>query len=202
LAQKIQWERLQKIDFFKAPNRARVKAILDSTQKLFEEAKTFSLKDKPEPPHQLSLKTLRGRTWVTRTSPHIDRIACAWLIQRFIDSKARFKFVTEPYKPRGKNELRFDMTEGEFTHFGDWCSFETFLHRLQLDDPALQEMGEIIHDIDLKDHKFHRPEAVGLAELIRGLCIQYPNDQKRINAGLVTFESLFLAIQQKRGGRK
>jgi hypothetical protein len=141
----------------------------------------------PPPVH---INSLKGRVWVTRTSPHIDRLASAWLIRRFIDSKAKFKFVKEPYKPAQK-ELRFDMAEGEFTHFGDWCSFETFLHRIQLKDPALKNIAEIIHDIDLKDRKFARLEAAGIDHLVRGLCKIYSDDHKRVEASLSLFDALY-----------
>jgi hypothetical protein len=86
-------------------------------------------------------------------------MACGWLIRRFIDPKARFSFVpAKGYRPK-EGELRFDMFEGEFTHEGDNCSFETILARFGIEDPALQAIAEIIHDIDLKDAKFRREEA-------------------------------------------
>ncbi len=192
-AHKVQWERLERIDFFKAPNHERAKSAVDTVQKLLQRAKALSEKDHPTPPSPADRKTLKGRTWVTRLSPHIDRIACAWLIRRFIDPRARFKFVKELYSSR-KGEIRFDMAEGEFTHFGDWCSLETFIHRLQLKDPALLEIAEIVHDIDLKDKKFGRLEASGLSTLIRGLCRLHAADQKRLEAGMAIFDALYAAV--------
>ena len=193
-ALKMQWEHAKKIDFFNAPNRAQARKSVETTQNLFEETKTLSNQNKTANPPIVSPKTLRGRLWVTRTSPHIDRLACAWLIRRFIDSKARFKFVKEPYRSK-RHEICFDMAEGEFTHFGDWCSFETFLHRLNLEDAALREMSEIIHDIDLKDKKFGRLEASGLAQIVRGLCRVHSDDRKRIAAGLALFDALYLSLR-------
>src|SRR3712207_9391022 len=106
---------------------------------------------------------LKGRVWVTQRGVHVDRIASAWLIRRFIDPDARFKFVpAKGYGPE-PGELRFDMYEGEFTHEGDRCTFEVLLARAGLDDPALAAIGEIVHDIDLKDAKFGRPEEIGRA---------------------------------------
>ena len=114
-------------------------------------------------------EALRGRVWVTRRGVYVDRIASAWLIRRFIDPDARFKFVpAKGYEP-APGELRFDMYEGEFTHEGDRCTFEVLLSRAGLDDPALAAIGEIVHDIDLKDAKFGRPEATGIAHLIEGV---------------------------------
>lgn len=196
---KMDWERLQKVDFFKSPNRAKSEALMNTIQKLFQNAKALSRQASPEPPSQVDSKTLKGKIWVTRTSPHIDRIACAWLIRRFIDSKAKFKFVTEPYKRKGTSEWRFDMAEGEFTHFGDWCSFETFLHRLGLRDPALMEMAEIIHDIDLKDKKFGRLEASGLSQIIRGLCRTHDKDRARVEAGMLVLDSLYASLGADKG---
>ncbi len=97
------------------------------------------------------LKDLKNRIWVTRKSVHIDRIGCAWLIKRFIEKEAKFRFViASEYKP-GPREHRFDMFEAEFTHEGDKCCFEVFIEKLNLRDAALREIAEIIHDIDLKD---------------------------------------------------
>src|SRR5690349_16330899 len=102
-----------------------------------------------------------GRTWVTREGIKVDRIASAWLIRRFIDPKARFKFVpARGYKPE-PGELRFDMFGGEYTHEGERCSFETLLARFGLKEAALRHIGEIVHDVDCKDEKFGRAEADG-----------------------------------------
>jgi hypothetical protein len=113
---------------------------------------------------------LVGKTWVTRSGVHVDRIACAWLIRRFIDADARFKFVSaKDYDPT-PDEIRFDMFKAEFTHVGDMCSFEVLLERIGLSDPALHAIGEIVHDIDLKDGKFGREQAPGIAHVIAGIC--------------------------------
>jgi hypothetical protein len=108
---------------------------------------------------------LEGRTWVTRQGVQIDRIASAWLIKRFIDRDAKLKFVpARGYKPQ-RGELRFDMFDAEYTHEGDRCTFEVLLQRCGLRDPALSAIAEIVHDIDLKDSKYGREEASGIARL-------------------------------------
>jgi hypothetical protein len=198
-SQKMDWERLLKVDFFKNSNRAKSEILMTTIQKIFQEAKTLSLQASPKPPSLVDVKTLKGKVWVTRTSLHIDRLACAWLIRHFIDPKARFKFVAEPYNPKS-SELRFDMAEGEFTHFGDWCSFETFLHRLSMKEPVLREMAEIIHDIDLKDRKFGRLEASGVSQMVKGLCKLHSHDSKRLEAGIAFFDALHASLDQ--GGKK
>lgn len=186
-------ERIGKIDFFGAASRPAAEDALKEAQDLLVRARAVSVSRPPRPPSAVSVKDLRGKVWVTRASPHVDRLASAWLIRRFIDAKARFKFVKAPYGGR-RNELRFDMPEGEFTHFGDWCSFETLMRRLRLDDEALAEFAEIIHDIDLKDGKYARPEAPGIALAVRGLCRSHAKDQARLAAGLTFFDGLYAAI--------
>src|SRR5262249_24979752 len=133
---------------------------------------------------------LQGRVWVTRHGVHVDRIACAWLIRRFINPGARFKFVP----PRGyvpePGELRFDMFAAEFTHEGDRCSFEVLLDRGGIEEPGLREIGEIVHDIDLKDGKFAREEAASLKMLITGICADTHDDEERLQRGARLFDDL------------
>ena len=113
----------------------------------------------------------RGRTWVTRTGVHVDRIACAWLIRRFIDPEAKLKFVpAKGYAPQG-GELRFDMYDAEFTHVGDRCTFEVLLERMSLDEAALRAIADIVHDIDLRDEKYGREETAGVRSRITGVCV-------------------------------
>src|SRR5439155_2978771 len=105
-------------------------------------------------------------TWVTRSGVHVDRMASAWLIRRFIDPAARFKFVPAKGYDVREGEVRFDMFEGEFTHEGDRCTFETLMARFALQDPALVPIAEIVHEIDCKDEKFRRAETPGIASVI------------------------------------
>lgn len=138
---------------------------------------------------------LRGRTWVTRKGIQVDRMASAWLIRRFIDPSARFKFVpVNAYRPE-PGELRFDMFEGEFTHEGDRCTFEVLVERLGLDDPALREVAEIVHDVDLKDEKFGRLERVGVERLILGLTSAHAKDEDRLVRGGALFDDLYQAFR-------
>jgi hypothetical protein len=129
---------------------------------------------------------------------HIDRIACAWLIRRFIDSEAIFKFVrAKGYEPAAK-ELRFDMFDAEFTHEGDRCSFEVLLAHSGLQEPALQGIAEIVHDIDLKDEKFSRDEAPGVKTLINGICMDTHTDEERLARGAAIFDNLFAVFRKQR----
>jgi len=140
---------------------------------------------------------LKGKTWVTRKGVHVDRIASAWLIRRFIDPDARLKFVPpRGYKPLS-GELRFDMFEAEFTHEGDRCTFEVLLTRAGLRDAALRAIAEIVHDIDLKDAKFRRDETAGIATLITGLAMETADDDARIARGTEIFDSLYAYFRKK-----
>jgi hypothetical protein len=138
--------------------------------------------------------TPRGRTWVTRDDVFVDRIASAWLIRRFIDPEATFKFVAaRGYQPRG-DEVRFDMFQAEYTHEGDRCTFETLLARFALDHPGLHALAEIVHDIDCKDEKYDRPEAAGVASILRGLVSAHAADSDRVVQGSAIFDALFAQL--------
>ena len=141
---------------------------------------------------------LKGHVWVTRKGIHVDRIACSWLIRRFIDPNAVIRFVPgKGYEPK-PGELRFDMFEGEITHEGDRCSFEVLLTRAGLTEPALLTIAEIVHDIDLKDGKFGREETTGIASLISGVCSANAQDEERIAQGGAVFDNLYQYFKSKR----
>jgi hypothetical protein len=179
------------IDFFRAPGRASAEAALRRL------ASRRKVKPEPTGKGRLSAAAHRGRTWVTRQGIHVDRIASAWLIRGFIDAKARFKFVPgKSYEP-GAGELRFDMFEGEFTHEGENCSFETLVERFGLEDTALRAVAEIVHDIDLKDRKYKREEAAGIDRLIVGICMSHKDDRGRLEAGSTVFQSLYEYFRRK-----
>jgi len=187
---------IENIDFFAANGRDTVEALLVTLEKRMKAAATQASEegDAPRPP----IEKMQGRTWVTRKGIHVDRMASAWLIRRFIDKEARFKFVPgKGYRPEA-GELRFDMFEAEFTHEGDRCTFEVLLHRFGLTDPALKQIAEIVHDIDLKDGKFGREDALGLDRLIAGIAMANPEDEKRLVEGSAVFNSLYEYFRRKR----
>ncbi|HJV47887.1 MAG TPA: chromate resistance protein ChrB domain-containing protein [Geothrix sp.] len=182
---------LQAIDFFAAGGAAEVRTQIARLESLLA-PESAGAKGGPA----WSLEDLQGRTWVTRKGIHVDRIASAWLIRRFIDPQARFRFVDPKATPARKGELRFDMFEGEFTHEADRCSFETLLHRLGLEDPALHALGELIHDIDLKDAKFRRPEVAGFDRAIQGVALLHAKDEPRLAAGSGVLDAFYAAFQK------
>ncbi|MFL5620848.1 MAG: chromate resistance protein ChrB domain-containing protein [Gemmatimonadaceae bacterium] len=136
-----------------------------------------------------------GATWVTRRDVHVDRIASAWLIVRFIDPRPTFRFVEERGYAQRPGELRFDMFEAEYTHVGDACTFETLLNTFVPDDAALRAIAEIVHDVDCKDGKFDRDEGPGLARLISGIVARHVRDEDRFESGMHVFDDLYAAFR-------
>ena len=158
---------------------------------------------KAQPPRSgkggvLDTAAFKGRTWVTRKGVFVDRIACAWLIRRFIDPAAGFRFVAGKQHTPGPKEVRFDMFEGEFTHEGDRCSFEVFQDRFFPKDPALASIGRIVHDLDLKDAKFGLPETAGFGGLLSGVAAAYKSDEDRLRAGGALFDHLYAFFNSAR----
>ncbi|MBK9005215.1 chromate resistance protein (plasmid) [Aminobacter sp. SR38] len=185
---------LAAIDFFGASGRLSVEGAIAELEARLVEDKDM-IEKQPEAAH---IRDLKGRVWVTRKGVFIDRIACSWLIRRFIDPDAVIRFVPgKGYIPK-PGELRFDMFEGEITHEGDRCSFEVLLARAGLDDPALQAIAEIVHDIDLKDGKFGREEAMGIAGLIAGIAMAHADDEERIAQGAPVFNNLYQYFRKQR----
>lgn len=185
------------IDFFDASGRLAAEGIVASLEARIAEDKDMSQKQPQTSP--LARGDLAGRTWVTRKGVHVDRIACSWLIRRFIDPDAVIRFVPgKGYAPK-EGELRFDMFEGEITHEGDRCSFEVLLTRAGLTDPALQAIAEIVHDIDLKDGKFGREETSGIASLVAGIAAANEDDEQRLAQGGPVFDNLYQYFRTKRG---
>jgi hypothetical protein len=185
-------EEIAAIDFCDASGReAAARLIAGIEDRLAAREVPNSEAPKPE------IGPLRNRIWVTRKGIHVDRIGSAWLIRRFIDPKAKFKFVPgKGYRPEA-GELRFDMFEAEFTHEGDRCSFEVLLLRAGVDDPALRPIAEIIHDIDLKDSKFGREETVGVDRLIAGIAMGHKDDEARLERGSALFDDLYEYFRRK-----
>jgi len=180
-----------RIDFFHAPSRAGAAEALEALEARLRPPAPATNAGAP------GRDRLRGRTWVTRGGVFVDRIASAWLIRRFIDPEARFRFVApEGYAP-APGELRFDMFDAEYTHEGDRCTFETLLARFDLADPALAEIAEVVHDIDLKDAKFDRDDAAGIERVLAGIAATTDDDATRLERGAALFDDLYaLAVAE------
>ncbi len=140
-----------------------------------------------------------GKIWVTRKNVYVDRMASAWLITRFIDKGAKFKIVgSKHYAPQKKDEVRFDMYAAEFTHEGDQCTFETMIQRFGIKNKALQIIAEIVHDIDLKDGKFGRPEIDGLSVVLSGIAATQSTDDERLRRSAEVFDDLYAFFKSKK----
>ena len=185
-------EEITALDFFGASGRETAHGLLASLRACLTPPTL-----PPAAPEPDKRAAYHGRTWVTRTGIHIDRMACAWLIRRFIDPGAHLKFVpAKGYVPE-PGELRFEMFEAEFTHEGDRCSFEVLVDRFGLAEPALGALAEIVHDIDLKDSKFGRTETMGIASLVAGIAMAHRDDDKRLERASAVFEDLYEYFRRK-----
>ena len=129
--------------------------------------------------------------WATRAGVHVDRAACAWLIRRFVDPGAEFVFVDDPAAVPA-DATPFDFRGVELGHREGRCSFETALERFDLvTDPALEEMGRIVHEADLADERYDVPAAAGLDVLIRGLTLTTGSDDRTLAVTGALFDGLY-----------
>jgi hypothetical protein len=131
--------------------------------------------------------------WVTRERPKIDRIACPWLIQRFIDQEAEFLYVPASEVLNTAKETGatpYDIPGVEMGHDGELCSFDTFLCKYKLSDPALQQLAMIVRAADT-DRLDLAPQAAGLLAISLGLSRNFSNDHEMLRQGMVIYDALF-----------
>src|SRR5262249_21713725 len=148
---------IQKTDYFQSARGEDLRALMHKAELL------GSIPKKGEVKPRLRAEDYRGKIWVTRPRPEIDRVGSAWLIGKFIDSDAKFAFGNTPAAlPKA---ITYDMFEVEFSHHGDCCTFETLTQRFGIRDRAVIRIGELIHDADLEDDKFHRVEGFGVEQI-------------------------------------
>jgi hypothetical protein len=180
------YDEVSRIDFFGAPGKQEVEKLMNEIEQTLATRSRVTT----SPASGFS-----SRRWVTRHGIKIDRTACCWLIRHFIDPAAEFSFVDPNQYVHREGELRFDMFEGEFTHEGESCSFEVLADRFGLREPPVRAIAEIVHDLDLKDAKYGRPETAGVAALIEGLGVRHEGDAKRMEEGMVIFDALFARLR-------
>ena len=184
-------DRITEIDFFETPGRREVERAREAV-----EQRTAAGRARPAgaaPP--LDLEAHKGRRWVTRPRPHVDRIASAWLIKRFVDPEAEFVFAPADQIPG--DAIPFDMAGADFGHHGEDCTFETLVRRAGLRDRKLAILAEIVHEADLKDQKFAREEARGIDLALRGLLSAIKDDHEALAHGLVLFDGLYATIGER-----
>ena len=131
--------------------------------------------------------------WVTRRKARVDRIACPWLIRRFIDPDARFDFAPD-VSALADGPVAFDMFGAEFSHRGDGCTFETLRDVFAVRDPAVDQLAAIVHDLDLKDGRFGAPEAMTVGTVIEGMQLATDDDHRLLEQGISLFDSLYRAF--------
>jgi hypothetical protein len=143
----------------------------------------------------LDVKQYQGKTWLTRPRPEIDRVGSAWLIARFIDRKPKFVFA--PTADAIPDAIPFDMLDAEFSHHGNYCTFETLIRRFMISDKSLAKIGEMIHDADLDDARFQRVEAVGIDRVLKGWAKEGLSDQEILRRGFECFDALYAFLQRR-----
>lgn len=174
---KARYEAVLALDFFGAQGRGAVEGLLSALDGWLEE----QAQGVRPGPGTLDVADYAGRVWATRPGVHVDRIACSWLIRRFIDAGATVMFDPDN-APEGA--ILFDMVGGDFTHEGPHCTFEVLLRRFGLGaDKALAMLGQVVHDIDLDERAPVRPESAGVLALLNGICLGSDDDRRRVENG-------------------
>jgi hypothetical protein len=182
-----QYQEIRAIDYFACSAAHDVEMLLQRASRLAQ--------PRSKPGGVLDAKRYHRRVWLTRPHPEIDRVGSAWLIRRFIDPHATFVFA--PDRSVHSDAIPYDMMDVEFSHHGDNCTFETLLKRFALDEPALRRIGEMIHDADLEDGRFQRPECIGLDLLFKGWARLGLADPELLERGLDCFDALRAALRKK-----
>ena len=188
---KRELERVRSIDYFDSSAGDRARATWEALAKRLAAAEARS---QPAGRRRRASVPPPGSIWVTRPRPHIDRIASAWLIKRFVDSEARFAFADAADAP--KKGIPFDILGAEFGHQGEDCTFETLLKRFGLRDRRLQAIAEIVHEADLHDGKFARAETAGIDLAVRGLATTIHEDHELLDRGMAVFDGLYSALKK------
>ena len=180
------FQEISAIDFFGSPMRDQAERAL---------AALNGPRNPDSDRMKISPGDYRGRVWITRPRPGVDRVMSAWLIRKYVDPRARFAFAVGKNKP--KNAVPFDMYEGGFGHRGDDCTFETLIKAFRLRDKIVQVMGQIVHDADLFDEKFGRREGFGIDEVMKGWAQQNLSDAELLERGMQLAEGLYQSLRKR-----
>ena len=180
-----QFREIRQTDFFNCPRAQDVEMLL---------RKMEGTQPGEASVPRVVTRDYRGRTWVTRPRPEIDRIGSAWLIRKFIDPKAKFIFAKKI--PANGRVVSFDMLEADFSHQGDDCTFETLVKRFRIQDTIVGKMSEMIHDADLDDDKFERAECIGIDRVLKGWAREGISDQEILRRGFQCFDALHAFVRR------
>ena len=181
-----QFREIRATDFFASPKAKDLGKILRKLEETQPGSKT-------QP--RLERRDFRNKVWLTRPRPEIDRVGSAWLIRKFIDPKAKFVFGNK----RGLNGrvLTFDMLEGDFSHDGDDCTFETLIRRFGIQDKPVCKIAEMVHDADLGDDKFQRTECIGIDRVLKGWAKEGLSDEEILRRGFECFDALHMFLRPR-----
>ncbi len=178
---------IARVDFFNVPNAVKVNNLLRRIQEQLRQGNLTMAAVAAK-----KLADYRDVRWVTRPRPHVDRLACAWLIRRFISSTAEIRYAA----CLESGEVGFDMRAAEFGHEGNFCTFETMMSAFGLKEAGLQGIAEIVHEIDLRDGRYARPETAGLELILKGWLQAGLPDKEIEQRGIALFEGLFTALSR------
>jgi len=179
-----QFREIRAVDFFDSPRGHDVAMLLQRA----EGPKRARQLEK------LDVKHYQGKTWLTRPRPEIDRVGSAWLISKFIDRKPKFVFA--PKADAVPDAIPFDMLDAQFSHHGNYCTFETLTKRFAISDKSVAKIGEMIHDADLDDARFQRVEAVGIDRVLKGWAKEGLPDEEILRRGFECFDALYSFLQR------
>jgi hypothetical protein len=180
-----QFREIRQTDFFNSPRAQDLEVLLHKAEGTHRVETAYP---------KIMLRDYRGKTWVTRPRPEIDRVGSAWLIRKFIDPKAKFIFAKKI--PTNGRAVSFDTLDAEFSHQGDDCTFETLAKRFRIQDKIVHKMGEMIHDADLDDDKFERAECIGIDRVLKGWAREGISDQEILRRGLQCFDALHAFLRR------
>ena len=181
---------IARIDYFDCPEGALVKTRLAR----ITQALASNLIPDPEV-KPASVADYQDKLWVTRPRPHVDRLACAWFIRRYINPDAVIRYSERPES----DEVSFDMNEAEFGHTGNLCTFETMIRAFKLEAPGLSGMAGIIHEVDLRDERYLHPETVGIDAVLKGWLSLDLSDTELESYGISLFDGLFDSLAAQSG---
>jgi hypothetical protein len=183
-----QYSDIRRIDYFDSPEGTQIAAQLAKIAQMLAPI-TY-----PSPQiARVTIEEYKNRHWVTRPKPHVDRLACAWLIRRFINPQATIRYAHQPES----EEVTFDMNEAEFGHTGNLCTFETMIRAFDLSAPGLSLLAEIVHEIDLQDERYFHPEITGVEAILTGwLQLDLP-DTELEKHGIALFEGLISVLSSR-----
>ena len=180
------FQEIRDIDYFQSSRGEDLQRLLQKVEE--------SPKKKLETTIRLRAEDYRSKSWVTRPRPEIDRVGSAWLIRKFIDPGAKFEFANTPAEfPKA---IAYDMLEVEFSHHGDYCTFETLIQRFAIRDRAVLRLAEVIHDADVEDDKFRRVEGFGIEQIFKGWAKQGLSDQEILAKGFECFDALYAQFKR------